>query len=171
MTRFTALALFVAVLTTACAKPTPPPDAAEAAAKPPDPAMLVKAGYDDTRDPAKDLAALIPEARTGHKRILIVVGGEWCVWCHYLHNFLEKETDIKTLWDDRFVTLHVSYDSEGNKNEPFLSQYPKIPGYPHIFVLDENGAFIHSHGTDVLESGRGYSKDAVRAFLETWKGN
>jgi thiol:disulfide interchange protein len=129
--------------------------------------MARRAGYDDKADPAQELAALVPAAQASHRRILLVVGGEWCVWCHYLHDFLEKDTDIRSLWDERFVTLHVNWTEE-NRNEAFLSRYPKIPGYPHIFVLDEDGTFLHSQGTEVLESGRGYSKEAIRAFLEKW---
>src|SRR5438045_686190 len=101
-------AVVLAAVTVACGRSTPAPEK-----KPADPAMLTKAGYDQTRDPAADLAALIPEAEAHHTRIVLVVGGEWCIWCHYLHNFLEKETDIKERWDDRFLTLHVNYDSEG----------------------------------------------------------
>ncbi len=133
-----------------------------------DQAMAIKAGYDDTRDPARDLSALVIEAQARHKRILLVVGGEWCIWCHYLHNFLDKETDIRTAWDGAFLTLHVNYSPE-NKNEAFLSQYPKIPGYPHIFVLDEHGMLLQSQDTSDLESGRGYSKAAVKAFIDRWK--
>jgi len=129
--------------------------------------MARKAGYDESRDPAKDLAALIPVARASHKRILLEVGGEWCVWCHYLHDFLERETAIAALWDARFLTLKVNY-SEANTNAAFLSQFPKVPGYPHLFVLDEDGTFLHSQGTEALESGRGYSAEAVRHFLDEW---
>jgi thiol:disulfide interchange protein len=164
--------VFAAMLGCTCGRPatsgtsTAEP-AAQAAAKTPDPAMATRAGYDDKTDPAKDLAALVPTAQASHRRILLVVGGEWCVWCHYLHDFLDKDTEIKRLWDERFVTLKVNW-SEENRNEAFLSQYPKIPGYPHIFVLDENGKFLHSQGTEVLESGRGYSRDAVKTFLDEW---
>jgi thiol:disulfide interchange protein len=165
--RWAASIALAAACAAACGRPAaPPPPAAEKAV---DPAMLRKAGYDDTRDPAADLAALIPVARAADKRILLVVGGEWCVWCHYLHDFLERETEIKTLWDARFETLHVNY-SEENKNTAFLSRYPKIPGYPHIFVLDKNGVLVHSEDTSLLESGRGYSREAVKAFLDAWSG-
>jgi hypothetical protein len=143
------------------------PTTAQPSASGVDPAMQKRAGYDETRDPAKDLAALVPTARASHKRILLVVGGEWCIWCHYLHDFLDAQPDIKALWDDRFVTLKVNW-SEENRNEAFLSQYPKVPGYPHIFILDEDGTFLHSQPTDVLESGRGYSREAMKAFLEKW---
>ena len=64
--------------------------------------------------------------------------------------------------------LKVNY-SEENKNAEFLSQYPAIPGYPHLFVLDSDGSFLHSQGTEVLEQGRGYSEQAFLEFLDKWK--
>lgn len=130
-------------------------------------AMQRPAGYDPARDPARDLADLIPTARASHQRILLLVGGEWCIWCHYLHDFLETDAEIGRLWNERFLTLKVNWSPE-NTNATFLSQYPPIPGYPHIFVLDEDGRLLHSQDTSLLESGRGYSPDAVRAFLERW---
>ena len=61
--------------------------------------------------------------------------------------------------------------SEENDNADFLSNYPKIPGYPHLFVLDRDGKFLHSQGTGELESGRGYDEELFSAFLDAWKPN
>jgi hypothetical protein len=36
------------------------------------------AGYDPKRNPAKDLEAATVQAAKENKRILLVVGGEWC---------------------------------------------------------------------------------------------
>ncbi len=59
--------------------------------------------------------------------------------------------------------------SDENNNAEFLSEYPEIPGYPHFFVLDQDGTLLHSQGTGELESGRGYDEDLFIAFLNAWK--
>jgi hypothetical protein len=58
--------------------------------------------------------------------------------------------------------------SEENKNEKVLSRYPKIEGYPHIFVLEKNGKLLHSQDTGLLESGDHHDHDKVLAFLKKW---
>ena len=49
--------------------------------------------------------------------------------------------------------------------EVFLSKYPPISGYPHIYVLDENGALFHSQNNSDLEEGRSYSRTAILEFI------
>ena len=66
-----------------------------------------------------------------------------------------------------FVVVKVNYSKE-NKNEKFLSQYPKIPGYPHLFVLESTGKFLHSQGSGDLESGDHHDHDKVFEFLKKW---
>lgn len=125
------------------------------------------AGYDPARDPAADLRQAISEAQASGRRILLEVGGEWCVWCHYLERFLADHPDLRRRWNEGFVTVKVNYSDE-NPNEAFLARFPKVDGYPHLFVLDRDGALLHSQNTGDLEEGRSYSPQAVQAFLERW---
>ena len=64
--------------------------------------------------------------------------------------------------------MKVNY-SEENRNEHFLADYPKVPAYPHLFVLDSDGSFLHSQGTAELEKGRGYDEKVFLDFLDKWK--
>jgi hypothetical protein len=66
------------------------------------------------------------------------------------------------------LVLKVNYSTD-NKNADFLSKYPTIPGYPHFFVLDSDGTFLHSQGTGALEEGRGYNEQVFLDFLDKWK--
>ena len=56
--------------------------------------------------------------------------------------------------------------SPQNRNEAVLSQWPKIKGYPHLFVLDAEGRLVHSQDTGELEAGKDYDEAKVIAFLE-----
>ena len=132
----------------------------QAAAKP--------AIFDPTRDAAKDIEAAVAEAARTGKRVLVDVGGNWCSWCHEMERYFEEHADLRALRDTNFVTVKVNWSPE-NKNEAVLSRYPKIPGYPHLFVLDKNGALLHSQDTGKLEDGkRSYDLAKFTAFLNEW---
>ena len=64
--------------------------------------------------------------------------------------------------------MKVNY-GEKNRNEEFLKAYPKVPAYPHFFVLDQAGEFLHSQGTAELESGSSYDEAVFLAFLKKWQ--
>ena len=116
-------------------------------------AQDLPAKFDPARDPARDLAAALAAAKAQGKRVLVDVGGEWCVWCHILDRFVDDNPDVRALRDRGYVWLKVNWSKE-NKNEAFLSRWPAIKGYPHLFVLDADGKLLHSQDTGALESGR-----------------
>lgn len=125
------------------------------------------AGYDTTRDPAKDLKALVQQTKQDGRRIMLVVGGEWCGWCHALDRYFREHPQILAVREKHYVWLKVNYSPE-NKNTAVLSRYPAIPGYPHFFVLDQQGKLLQSQGTAVLEKGPSYDDDKMTEFLLKW---
>jgi thiol:disulfide interchange protein len=124
--------------------------------------------FDPSRDAARDLQDAIAEASRTGRRVLVDVGGNWCGWCHEMERFIEAHQDLKALRDRNFVTVKVNFSPE-NKNEAVLSKYPKIPGYPHLFVLDKDGSLLHSQDTSRLEDGKSsYVLEKFTAFLNEW---
>jgi len=124
--------------------------------------------FDPTRDPNEDLKVAVEAAKNTNKRIILDVGGEWCIWCHRIDAFIQNTDEIKSLLEENFIVLKINYSKE-NKNEKFLSQYPQVAGYPHFFVLDEGGKLLHSQNTGELEKDKDYDKDKFIAFLNKWK--
>jgi len=122
--------------------------------------------YDPKRDAAEDIQDAIKEARRTNRRILLEVGGEWCSWCHTLDKFFETHPNLLLLRDKNFVTVKINF-SEENENKELLARY-KIPGYPHLFVLDSDGKFLHSQDTSPLENGKSYDLERLTAFLSKW---
>lgn len=123
--------------------------------------------FDPARNPAEDVKDAVIEAERSNRRIILDVGGNWCIWCHRIDNFIDENKDLSGLLHKNFIVVKINYSPE-NKNEKFLSQYPKIPGYPHFFVLDEKGNLIHSQDTGKLEKGKGYDKGKFIAFVKKW---
>jgi thiol:disulfide interchange protein len=123
-------------------------------------------GYDPNRNAEQDLLAAQAEAKHSGRRVLLEVGGKWCSWCRIMDNFF-REHHLAELRDRNFVTVPVNFSPE-NENKRLLGRYPKIPGYPHLFVLDADGKLLHSQNTSELEEGRGYNLTRFRSFLLQW---
>ena len=130
-------------------------------------AFYFVAAYDETRNPAVDLTAAVERAQAEGKRILLEVGGTWCGWCKLLDGFIHDHAAVSDKLEAGFLIMKVNWSRE-NENEAFLGQYPTIHGYPHIFVLEKDGTFLHSQDTAELEEGHSYNEGVLLAFLDEW---
>ncbi|HJV71615.1 thioredoxin family protein [Ideonella sp.] len=133
------------------------------------PAQDLPNRFDPARDAAKDVATAMAAAKAQHKRVIVDVGGEWCSWCHLLDNFIEDNADVKALVEAKYVWVKVNWSPQ-NKNESLLAKWPKIKGYPHLFVLDGTGKLVHSQETGSLEAEKDYDKAKFVAFLKRYAG-
>jgi thiol:disulfide interchange protein len=123
--------------------------------------------YEPARNAQQDLRNAVAEAQRSGKRILLEVGGEWCSWCHIMDRYFDQNPGLTKLRDDNYITVKINFSKE-NENEKFLSQYPKIPGYPHLFVLEKDGKLVHSQFTGDLEQGQSYNLQKFTDFLKKW---
>jgi thioredoxin-related protein len=153
---------------TAATAPMEIPPADEGAAPTELPNSALVDFYDPTRDPAEDLRQAIPIAQREHKNIMLELGGDWCIWCKYMDNFYATHPDILQARAGNYVLVKVNVSQE-NDNAAFLSQYPEAAGYPHIYILDSSGNFLHSQDTADLEDGQiSYVPEVFMAFLNEW---
>ena len=141
-----------------------------AAAQTPAGGLYVNDGYDWRANPYQDLERAITRASAENKRILIVVGGDWCVWCEVLDLHLARNADVRAAFERSFLLLKVNY-SRQNENIAFLSGFPPAAGYPDFLILDANGAYLGHQPTDALENGRGYDPARMLAFATRWRAN
>lgn len=125
--------------------------------------------FDPKRDAAKDIAAGLKRAQKENKRVILDVGGEWCGWCHKLDAMFHEDKEVAAMLKAKYVVVKVNFSPE-NENKEVLSKYPKINGYPHLFVLDKTGKLLHSQDTGLLETGDHHDHDKVMAFLTKWAG-
>jgi hypothetical protein len=123
--------------------------------------------YDPRRDAVQDVQNAIQEAHRTRRNVLLVVGGEWCAWCHILDRMFQEHARVVQVRDENFVTVFVN-DSEENKNEELLSRLPSMSDAPHLFVLDQHGNLLVSQTASELEESRGYSDKRVEDFLRKW---
>ena len=53
--------------------------------------------FDPSRNPAEDLKNAVVEAKRSDRRIILDVGGEWCIWCHRIDEFIENDKEVSSL--------------------------------------------------------------------------
>src|SRR5215207_5494433 len=123
--------------------------------------------YDPARDAERDVKEAVAEARASKRNVLLEVGGRWCVWCRITDKYFADHADLLALREKNFVTIKINFSPE-NENKALLSNYPEIPGYPHLFVLDAEGKLLHSQNTAELEEGKSYNFEKFTAFLKKW---
>ena len=122
--------------------------------------------YDKTRRPADDLVTAMD--RADGRRILLQVGGDWCGWCHAFTELIGNNPDVRREMAKSFVILKV-HTSPDTLNSEFLDQYPERKGYPHFYVLEDDGALLHSEGIRNLTDDGAFSSEKVIEFARTWR--
>lgn len=87
--------------------------------------------YDPSRNPEKDLAAASAEAKKSNRYIFVVVGGEWCIWCHIMDDFFHDHPNLQSVRGKNYVLMKLNMSRE-NENRAF---WPGIPRFmaTHIF--------------------------------------
>ncbi len=126
--------------------------------------------YDATENAEAKIAELVKKAKAENKNIILQAGGNWCIWCLRFNNFVQTTPELKEIVDENYLYYHLNYSPE-NKNEKVFAKYDNPGakfGYPVFIVLDQNGKMIHTQDSAVLEEGKGYSKEKVKAFFEKW---
>src|SRR5690349_11153633 len=74
--------------------------------------------YDPARSPANDLQQAILKAQKENKRIMLELGGDWCIWCKYMDDFYATHADILQFRAENYVLVKVNV-SEENSNDDF----------------------------------------------------
>jgi hypothetical protein len=126
-------------------------------------------GYDPRGNPFDELAAAVAAADSENKLVLLIAGGDWCIWCHYLYEFLESHDDIDAALHDVFVVAKV-YVGDDNPNKEFFATLPEAAGAPHFWILSRTGELLKSQPTVVLEDGgKSYDETKFRRFIDEWR--
>lgn len=109
------------------------------------------------------------KAKKAGKYVLIQIGGNWCIWCARFNDFVTTDKSLDSLVNSNYVVYHLNYSKE-NYNAELLNKYqfPQRFGFPVFLILNEEGDLIHTQTSWYLESGKGYDKEKVTAFLNDW---
>jgi thiol-disulfide isomerase/thioredoxin len=166
--------LFVVPLLCVLAAPVAAQDKTEAAPKP---AKKVRPNvYDENADGKALVAAACAKAAKENKRVLVQWGGNWCGWCHLLHNFFKKEPEVAKLLRDEYelVLVDVVQFKKDESHWKRLGVDLKGQGFPYLTVVDADGKLVANQPTEPLETPKekaktnGYEKPKVVEFLKKY---
>ena len=104
-------------------------------------------------------------AQIDNKRVLLKIGGDWCGWCHKLHDVFNKDQALRSLLRDEYVLVMI----ENQADKAVLEKWNIHPdGYPYLAVLDASGTKLTEQETGSLEIGPRHDPAKVKAFLDKW---
>jgi thiol:disulfide interchange protein len=141
----------------------PPSEAQEPTSDP----IYVVDHYDAARDPGADLLIAERRAADQHRRILVILGGDWCGWCRYLAEYLPHHPSVHEAFAASFVVLKINVSPE-NANTAFTRRYPRATGYPFFLVLNSDGSFAGAQSTAPLGNDETYYDRRMIQFAERW---
>ena len=129
--------------------------------------------YDAQADGSALIAAAVVKARAEHKRVLVKLGANWCIWCRRLSHTFETDPAVAKALNDNFelVLVDVNHRNGKSRNDAVNTRYgnPMAQGLPVLVVLDADGRQLTTQETGALEDGKSAHDPAkVIAFLQKW---
>lgn len=109
------------------------------------------------------LQRALAQSRGDHRTVVVMFGGNWCIWCRRLDYSLTHDPVLSPIVRDHFRFVHV--DSRANHALDDELGHPTSHGVPVLVVLDAEGHPVFTQDTGLLELGQGHSRTRVEAFL------
>jgi thioredoxin-related protein len=129
--------------------------------------------YDVHADGTAQIASALATASAEHKRVVLVFGANWCIWCHRLHKTLETDPTVSRILGDHFVLVDVDVNRRNgvDRNADVIARYgnPVRLGLPVLVVLDSDGKQLCTKDSGELEEGHGHSPKKIAEFLTLWQ--
>ena len=121
--------------------------------------------YDPHADADQQIRIALSRAKQGKKRVLLIYGGNWCVWCKKLAECFANDNEIEVLLEREYEIVRI----DAMANEAILERFGTKPdGYPFLTILDANGRVVtHQSTSDFVEEGK-HVAVRVYAFLNKW---
>jgi hypothetical protein len=123
--------------------------------------------YNPTVELQMQIARAQLEAQQLDKKLLLIVGGEWCGWCRVLDQTFERNQNLKVLRDRTFIVVYVDAAEEDNL-ACVLRPYTRPSSFPFLYVLNETGILVGTEDTVDWESSDGYDPTRIEFFLRKW---
>ena len=133
------------------------------------PSDMKKDLYPANADAHAEIKEAEEKAATGHKRVLLVFGANWCYDCHVLDLALQRPDFAAAMAG--YEVVHVDVGDDGKKNADLAEKFdvPLDKGVPALAVEESDGKLVVSQKNGEFEDARSLTPEALLAFLNKWK--
>ncbi len=131
--------------------------------------------YDPSADGWAQVKAAAGQAKHDGRRVLVVVGGNWCKWCRALDRLMMENAGLKAELGARWELVHLNFSKE-NKNAEAMAHLgnPDKLGFPSFVVVSSKLAVLHTQDSGSFENPDqahpGHDPARLLAFLKQWDG-
>lgn len=100
--------------------------------------------------------------------MLIEWGGNWCGWCHKLHNVFKNDPLVAPIVTSEYELVLIDCNNNRKLMESYGGKDTRY-AFPHLTILDEEGKVLTNQETGSLEVGQKHDPEAVAALLKEWR--
>lgn len=116
-----------------------------------------------------EITEALSRAKSEHKRVILMFGGNWCIDCHVLDAALHSKGNAAIL-NANYILVHVNIGDGSDENLDIAAKYKTpVDAVPAMAVLDPNGTVIYSQQHNEFSSSTRIGPEDVLAFLNKWK--
>jgi thioredoxin-related protein len=128
--------------------------------------------YDIHADGSSLVGEALGRAPADHKRVILVFGANWCIWCRRLHAAFENDPRVSQALAKDFIVVRIDINKRHGeaRNAALNEKYgnPIEHGIPVLVVLNSDGKQLTTKDSGDLEDGNGHSPAKILEFLSAW---
>ena len=130
--------------------------------------------FDWSANGDEQLKAALAEAKASGRRVVLMLGANWCVWCHRLDVILRRDPELQARWERDYVLVRVdvNWKSFTKRNAEILARYRRAPqrGIPVITLLNDKGSVLANPDISRWETTepKDYDVRKLREFFAEW---
>lgn len=127
--------------------------------------------YDESANADAAVAHALAEAKAGHKRVLIDLGGNWCADCRILSGVMQVP-EMKRFLDAHYVVVLVDV-GRFDKNLQIPVRFgitQRIEGVPAVLIAGPDGTLVNRDHIFALDDARSMAPQAIADWLAQWAG-
>ena len=128
--------------------------------------------YNIQADGSAQVGEAMVRAAAGHKRVILVFGANWCIWCRRMHATFESDPRVSAALAKDFVVVWIDTNTRRGpaRNAALNEKYgnPIEHGIPVLVVLNSDGKQLTTKDSGELEDGDGHSPAKILEFLSAW---
>jgi thioredoxin 1 len=133
------------------------------------PSDMKKNLYPPDADARAEIKEAEEKAATGHRRVLLVFGANWCYDCHVLDLAFHRADFAPVMAG--YEVVHVDIGDDGKKNADVAKQFDVSldKGVPALGVVESDGKVVIGQKNGEFEDARSLTPEALLEFLNKWK--